>query len=79
MWGLGCIRFYAWQDIGWFDEHPSGELPGAIINATEKIQNGIGRKVMECIMCSNVYQGADVIMFELVIFRIDVDVNLMDL
>lgn len=34
------------QDIGWFDEHPAGELPSAVTSAMAKVQDGIGRKVM---------------------------------
>ncbi|CAN0329039.1 unnamed protein product, partial [Hapterophycus canaliculatus] len=33
------------QDIGWFDEHPAGEMPSAVTSAMAKIQDGIGRKV----------------------------------
>lgn len=33
------------QDIGWFDEHPAGELPGVVTAAMGDIQDGIGRKV----------------------------------
>lgn len=33
------------QDIGWFDEHPAGELPSAVTSAMAKVQDGIGRKV----------------------------------
>lgn len=33
------------QDIGWFDEHPAGELPSAVTSAMAKIQDGVGRKV----------------------------------
>lgn len=33
------------QDIGWFDEHPPGELPSAVTAAMAKIEDGIGRKV----------------------------------
>lgn len=34
------------QDIGWFDEHPGGEMPTAVTANMAKIQDGIGRKVI---------------------------------
>ncbi|CAM9606679.1 unnamed protein product, partial [Ectocarpus sp. 8 AP-2014] len=39
------VRAILRQDIGWFDEHPAGELPSAVTSAMAKIQDGIGRKV----------------------------------
>lgn len=32
------------QDIGWFDEHPAGQLPTAVTANMAKVQDGIGRK-----------------------------------
>ncbi|CAM9323468.1 unnamed protein product [Pylaiella littoralis] len=33
------------QDIGWFDEHPAGQLPTAVTANMAKVQDGLGRKV----------------------------------
>ncbi|CAM9703395.1 unnamed protein product, partial [Scytosiphon promiscuus] len=32
------------QDIGWFDEHPAGQLPTAVTANMAKVQDGLGRK-----------------------------------
>lgn len=32
------------QDIGWFDEHPAGQLPTAVTTNMAKVQDGLGRK-----------------------------------
>ena len=42
---ISCYLSYPPQDIGWFDEHPPGELPSTVTSAMAKIQDGIGRKV----------------------------------
>ncbi|CAM9819511.1 unnamed protein product, partial [Ectocarpus sp. 12 AP-2014] len=33
------------QDIGWFDEHPAGQLPTAVTANMAKVQDGLGRKI----------------------------------
>lgn len=33
------------QDIGWFDEHPTGQLPTMVTANIAKVQDGLGRKV----------------------------------
>ncbi|KAG5181118.1 ATP-binding cassette, sub-family B, member 1A [Tribonema minus] len=38
------------QDIGWFDEHPAGQLPSMVTSLMGKVQDGIGRKVADAIM-----------------------------
>ncbi|CAM9430112.1 unnamed protein product, partial [Ascophyllum nodosum] len=57
------VRAILKQDIGWFDEHPPGELPTAVTSAMTKIQDGIGRKVADVIMNLVVSAGTFVIAF----------------
>lgn len=38
------------QDVGWFDEHPAGQLPTAVTANMAKVQDGLGRKVGDIIM-----------------------------
>lgn len=33
------------QDISWFDEHPTGQLPTMVTANMGKLQDGLGRKV----------------------------------
>lgn len=33
------------QDVGWFDEHPTGQLPTAVTSNMAKVQDGMGRKI----------------------------------
>ncbi|CAM9148636.1 unnamed protein product [Choristocarpus tenellus] len=40
------------QDIGWFDEHPAGQLPTAVTANMAKVQDGMGRKVVDIILNS---------------------------
>ncbi|CAM9989234.1 unnamed protein product, partial [Sphacelaria rigidula] len=39
------VRAILRQDIGWFDDHPAGQLPTAVTANMAKVQDGIGRKV----------------------------------
>ena len=38
------------QDIGWFDEHPAGQLPTAVTANMAKVQDGLGRKVGDIVL-----------------------------
>ncbi|CAN0576664.1 unnamed protein product, partial [Ectocarpus sp. 12 AP-2014] len=38
------------QDIGWFDEHPAGQLPTAVTANMAKVQDGLGRKIGDSIL-----------------------------
>mmetsp|Transcript_14361 Transcript_14361/g.20338 ORF Transcript_14361/g.20338 Transcript_14361/m.20338 type:complete len:1250 (-) Transcript_14361:58-3807(-) len=38
------------QDIGWFDEHPAGQLPTTVVSLMAKVQDGLGRKLGDSIM-----------------------------
>ncbi|CAN0287525.1 unnamed protein product [Ectocarpus sp. 6 AP-2014] len=38
------------QDIGWFDEHPAGQLPTAVTANMAKVQDGLGRKIGDIIL-----------------------------
>lgn len=33
------------QDVGWFDEHPAGQLPTVATSNMAKVQDGMGRKI----------------------------------
>eukprot|EP00752_Nemacystus_decipiens_P011582 g10286.t1 len=39
------VRCILKQDIGWFDEHPTGQLPTTVTANMAKVQDGLGRKV----------------------------------
>lgn len=39
------VRCILKQDIGWFDEHPPGQLPTMVTANMAKVQDGLGRKV----------------------------------
>lgn len=38
------------QDIGWFDEHPAGQLPTAVTANMAKVQDGLGRKIGDIVL-----------------------------
>ncbi|CAN0440393.1 unnamed protein product, partial [Ectocarpus sp. 12 AP-2014] len=38
------------QDIGWFDEHPAGQLPTAVTANMAKVQDGLGRKIGDILL-----------------------------
>ncbi|CAN0307393.1 unnamed protein product, partial [Hapterophycus canaliculatus] len=38
------------QDIGWFDEHPPGQLPTAVTANMAKVQDGLGRKIGDIVL-----------------------------
>lgn len=38
------------QDIGWFDEHPAGQLPTSVTANMAKVQDGIGRKCGDIVL-----------------------------
>ncbi|CAM9424622.1 unnamed protein product [Ascophyllum nodosum] len=38
------------QDIGWFDEHPAGQLPTAVTSNMAKVQDGLGRKCGDIVL-----------------------------
>ena len=38
------------QDIGWFDEHPAGQLPTAVTTNMAKVQDGLGRKIGDIVL-----------------------------
>ncbi|KAG5184898.1 ATP-binding cassette, sub-family B, member 1A [Tribonema minus] len=38
------------QDVGWFDEHPAGQLPSMVTSLMGKVQDGIGRKIADSMM-----------------------------
>eukprot|EP00611_Tribonema_gayanum_P021176 TRINITY_DN4025_c0_g1_i3.p3 TRINITY_DN4025_c0_g1~~TRINITY_DN4025_c0_g1_i3.p3 ORF type:complete len:125 (+),score=12.92 TRINITY_DN4025_c0_g1_i3:1007-1381(+) len=42
-----CARL---QDMGWFDEHPAGQLPTLVTNRLATIADGIGSKIPIAIM-----------------------------
>lgn len=44
------------QDVGWFDEHPTGQLPTAVTTNMAKVQDGLGRKIGDIV--SNGLGGA---------------------
>lgn len=44
------------QDVGWFDEHPAGQLPTAVTTNISKMQDGLGRKIGDIV--SNALAGA---------------------
>ncbi|CAM9430402.1 unnamed protein product [Ascophyllum nodosum] len=58
-----CVRGILKQDIGWFDEHPPGELPSTVTSAMAKIQDGIGRKVSDAIANSVTFVGTFIVAF----------------
>ena len=43
------VRCILKQDIGWFDEHPTGQLPTTVTANMAKVQDGLGRKVGDII------------------------------
>ncbi|CAN0110337.1 unnamed protein product, partial [Ectocarpus fasciculatus] len=57
------VRAILRQDIGWFDEHPAGELPSAVTAAMAKIQDGVGRKIADIIMNFTVFLATFIIAF----------------
>ncbi|CAN0102225.1 unnamed protein product [Pylaiella littoralis] len=57
------VRAILKQDIGWFDEHPAGEMPSAVTSAMAKIQDGLGRKIADIIMNFTVFVATFIIAF----------------
>eukprot|EP00903_Cladosiphon_okamuranus_P008530 g8189.t1 len=58
------VRAILKQDIGWFDEHPAGELPSAVASAMAKVQDGIGRKIADMVMNLTLFLATFIIAFD---------------
>eukprot|EP00611_Tribonema_gayanum_P021179 TRINITY_DN4025_c0_g2_i1.p1 TRINITY_DN4025_c0_g2~~TRINITY_DN4025_c0_g2_i1.p1 ORF type:complete len:229 (+),score=73.71 TRINITY_DN4025_c0_g2_i1:174-860(+) len=43
------VRSILRQDVGWFDEHPAGQLPTLVTSLMASVQDGIGRKVADIV------------------------------
>ncbi|CAM9124263.1 unnamed protein product [Phaeothamnion confervicola] len=57
------VRAILRQDIGWFDDHPPGQLPTLVTASMAKIQDGIGRKVSDIVMNTASFFGCFIVSF----------------